>query len=132
MSQLFIVHAYKIDGFSKSSIAERNCKLVRALYQDFTARLDFIYMNIPNYPEANGETGLTDRTLVQTLHPYTQQNSSERFGFWTKWFIIQQCTSRPAVLRLPWYAFKRRSRIRRWTWAFPNQARAPASAEFHT
>ncbi|CDJ35849.1 Retrotransposon nucleocapsid protein, related [Eimeria mitis] len=72
----------KLQRFPKSIITDRDPKFVGAfwlsLMQQFSIDHD---MTTANHPEADGQTERTNRTLVQYLRLYTQQNSSDWLDF---------------------------------------------------
>ncbi|CDJ29444.1 Retrotransposon nucleocapsid protein, related [Eimeria mitis] len=76
VAQLFINHVWKLHGFPKSIITDRDPKFVSAFWRSLVQQLGIDHnMSTANHPEADGQTERTNRTLVQYLRLYTQQNT---------------------------------------------------------
>ena len=82
VAQLFINHVWKLHGLPKSIITDRDPKFVSAFWRSLMQQLGIDHnMTTANHPEADGQTERTNRTLVQYLRLYTQQNASNWLDF---------------------------------------------------
>ena len=82
VAKLFLNHIWKLHGFPRSIITDRDPKFVSAFWRAFMTRLNIEHnMTTANHPEADGQTERTNRTLVQYLRLYAQQNPSAWLDF---------------------------------------------------
>lgn len=77
VARLFLNHVWKLHGFPRSIVTDRDPKFVSAFWRAFMARTKIDHnMTTANHPEADGQTERTNRTLIQYLRLYTYENPS--------------------------------------------------------
>lgn len=82
VAKLFINNVWKHHGFPRSIITDRDPKFVSAFWRSFMKHLNVQHsMTTANHPEADGQTERTNRTLIQYLRFYTQDNSAAWLDF---------------------------------------------------
>lgn len=82
VAKLFLNHIWKLHGVPRSIITDRDPKFVSAFWRAFMSKLNIEHnMTTANHPEADGQTERTNRTLVQYLRLYVQQNPSAWLDF---------------------------------------------------
>ena len=82
VAQLFINHVWKLHGFPKSIITDRDPKFVSAFWRELMQQLSIDHnMTTANHPEADGQTERTNRTLTQYLRLYTHEHPAKWLDF---------------------------------------------------
>ena len=82
VARLFLTHVWKLRGFPRSIITDRDPKFVSSFWRAFMARLKIDHnMTTANHLEADGQTERTNRTLIQYLRLYKHENPSEWLDF---------------------------------------------------
>ena len=77
VARLFLTHVWKLHGFPRSIITDRDPKFVSSFWRAFMARLKIDHnVTTANHPEADGQTERTNRALIQYLRLYTHENPS--------------------------------------------------------
>ena len=82
VARLFLNHVWKLHGFPRSIITDRDTKFAGAVWRAFTNQLKIDHnMTAANHPEADGQTERTNRTLVQYLRLYVHENPEQWLDF---------------------------------------------------